>query len=171
MKLTTITMVTVDGVKQGLGGPEEDRSGGFERGGWVTSLLPGHAAGEPLTHLHRPHQVGHGRPPPFRAQKFPRETSLSATFSSSASPSSRLSVAFSRSRSFNRLASSAFIPPSDYATRSTSARRAALLAHVSDALPSPSIRSAVASLRTTCSGVCFPRSHLDPTWPTFAGRG
>lgn len=35
MKLTTITMVTVDGVMQGLGAPDEDRRGHFERGGWV----------------------------------------------------------------------------------------------------------------------------------------
>ena len=33
MKLTTNTNVSVDGVMQGLGGPEEDRRGGFERGG------------------------------------------------------------------------------------------------------------------------------------------
>jgi hypothetical protein len=35
MKLRTNTDVSVDGVMQGLGGPEEDRRGGFERGGWA----------------------------------------------------------------------------------------------------------------------------------------
>jgi hypothetical protein len=36
MKLTTATNVSVDGVMQGLGGPDEDRRGGFERGGAST---------------------------------------------------------------------------------------------------------------------------------------
>ncbi len=39
MQLKTTTNVSVDGVMQGLGGPDEDRTGGFERGGWAIPLL------------------------------------------------------------------------------------------------------------------------------------
>jgi hypothetical protein len=45
--LTTITMVTADGVMQGLGVPDEDRRGGFERGGRVTQAFDD----EPATRL------------------------------------------------------------------------------------------------------------------------
>ena len=39
MKLTTITQVSVDGVVQGNGARDENRSGGFERGGWARPLF------------------------------------------------------------------------------------------------------------------------------------
>ena len=39
MKLTATTNVSVDGVMQGLGRTDEDRRGGFERGGWAPPLV------------------------------------------------------------------------------------------------------------------------------------
>jgi dihydrofolate reductase len=43
MKLTTVTNVSLDGVMQGLGRQDEDRRGGFERGGWALPLFHGEA--------------------------------------------------------------------------------------------------------------------------------
>ena len=39
MKLTINENVSLDGVMQGLGGPDEDRRDGFERGGWAPPLF------------------------------------------------------------------------------------------------------------------------------------
>jgi dihydrofolate reductase len=47
MKLTTTTQVSVDGVMQAPGGPDEDRRSGFERGGWAM----GHGDDEVMTFI------------------------------------------------------------------------------------------------------------------------
>jgi dihydrofolate reductase len=52
MKLTTTTQVSVDGVMQGNGGPDEDRRGGLERGGWAM----GRFDDEAMTYVHEVYQ-------------------------------------------------------------------------------------------------------------------
>ena len=51
-KLVTSTFVTLDGVMQGPGGPEEDPTGGFTHGGWSVNYwddLMGQAMGEAMS--------------------------------------------------------------------------------------------------------------------------
>ena len=52
MKLTTTTWISVDGVMQGISRSDEDRGGGFDRGGWLTP----HVDNEAMTYLNGVYQ-------------------------------------------------------------------------------------------------------------------
>ena len=52
-KLIVLTFMTLDGVMQAPGGPEEDTSGGFKFGGWSVGYFDdvvGQAMGEQMGH-------------------------------------------------------------------------------------------------------------------------
>ena len=52
-KIIVLSMITLDGVMQAPGGPEEDTSGGFKHGGWTVPYADeymGKVLGEELGH-------------------------------------------------------------------------------------------------------------------------
>lgn len=59
-KIILISMITLDGVLQAPGGPEEDTSGGFEYGGWVAPYGD-EAAGKVMQKLMQPADLLLGR--------------------------------------------------------------------------------------------------------------
>ncbi|OIQ81306.1 hypothetical protein GALL_369220 [mine drainage metagenome] len=97
-------------------------------------------------------QSGDG-PLPARAHHFPRYNSLNGAFSNSASASSRFNITFSRSSSFNRLASSTFIPPYRPRQRCNGDSETRNARHpAATSSPLKDIRSACPSNRTIYSG-------------------
>jgi dihydrofolate reductase len=59
-KIIVLSMITLDGVMQAPGGPEEDRSGGFEYGGW-TAPYSDDVSGELMQKLMHPSDLLLGR--------------------------------------------------------------------------------------------------------------
>jgi dihydrofolate reductase len=59
-KIIVLSMITLDGVMQAPGGPEEDTSGGFEYGGWVAPF-DDEAGGEVMQKLMKPADLLLGR--------------------------------------------------------------------------------------------------------------
>src|SRR5487761_707636 len=101
-------------------------------------------------------QVQYCCPAPSRAQKFPRDISLSISICSSRSATIRFSRWFSSRSWRSSLASLAFIPPYWFRQRwKVASLISSTLATSASSLPSPSSRSPSRSLRTICSGVCF----------------
>lgn len=59
-KIIVLSMITLDGVMQAPGGPEEDRSGGFKYGGWVAPYFD-EAGGKAMEKLMKPADLLLGR--------------------------------------------------------------------------------------------------------------
>jgi len=59
-KITVLSMITLDGVMQAPGGPEEDTSGGFEYGGWVAPF-DDQVSGKVMERLMKPADLLLGR--------------------------------------------------------------------------------------------------------------
>lgn len=60
-KIIVLTFISLDGVMQAPGGPEEDTSGGFRFGGWTVRYFDEFLAGEMTTQMGRPFDLLLGR--------------------------------------------------------------------------------------------------------------
>ncbi len=60
-KIIVLTFISLDGVMQAPGGPEEDTSGGFRYGGWTFPYMDGFSMQEMLSQLSRPFDLLLGR--------------------------------------------------------------------------------------------------------------
>ncbi len=60
-KIIVLTFVTLDGVMQAPGGPEEDPSGGFQYGGWTVPYFDEFAGTEMVRQMSKPFDLLLGR--------------------------------------------------------------------------------------------------------------